>query len=84
MLKLVPMLLVTLLPGLADAQDRLSEHARKTLEVYRTIIEVDTSKHTGNTPKVATYLADELIAAGFPAEDVEVVMKPPFAALIAR
>ena len=68
----------------AVAQDRSSEHARKTLEIYRTIIEVDTSKHTGNTPKVAKYLADELIAAGFPAEDVEVVMKPPFAALIAR
>lgn len=72
------------LAPVAVAQDRSSEHARKTLEIYRTIIEVDTSKHTGNTPKVAKYLADELIAAGFPAEDVEVVMKPPFAALIAR
>jgi len=70
--------------AIAVAQDRSSEHARKTLEIYRTIIEIDTSKHTGNTPKVAKYLADELVAAGFPAEDVEVVMKPPFAALIAR
>ena len=66
------------------AQDRSSEHARKTLEIYRTIIEVDTSKNTGNTPKVAKYLADELIAAGFPAEDVEVIMMPPTAALVAR
>ena len=81
---LVLPLLVILLPALAVSADRSSEHARKTLEIYRTIIEVDTSKHTGNTPKVAKYLADELIAAGFPAEDVEVVMKPPFAALIAR
>jgi acetylornithine deacetylase/succinyl-diaminopimelate desuccinylase-like protein len=66
------------------AQDRSSEHAKKTLEIYRTIIEVDTSKHRGNTLKVAQYLADELVAAGFPTEDVEVVPKPPFAALVAR
>ena len=80
----VLLLLVILLPALAVSQDRSSEHARKTLEIYRTIIEIDTSKHTGNTPRVAKYLADELIAAGFPPEDVEVVMKPPFAALVAR
>jgi len=84
MRNLVLLLLVILLPALAISQDRSSEHARKTLEIYRTIIEIDTSKLTGNTPRVAKYLADELIAAGFPAEDVEVVMKPPFAALIAR
>ncbi len=84
MRKLGLLLLVSLLPALTVAQDRSSEHARKTLEIYRTIIEIDTSKLTGNTPKVAKYLADELMAAGFPAEDVEVVMKPPFAALIAR
>lgn len=66
------------------AQDRSSEHAKKTLEIYRTIIEVDTSKNRGNTPKVAQYLADELLAAGFPPEDIEVVPKPPFAALVAR
>jgi acetylornithine deacetylase/succinyl-diaminopimelate desuccinylase-like protein len=66
------------------AQDRSSEHAKKTLEIYRTIIEIDTSKHRGNTPKVAQFLADELLAAGFPPEDVEVVPKPPFAALVAR
>jgi acetylornithine deacetylase/succinyl-diaminopimelate desuccinylase-like protein len=66
------------------AQDRSSEHAKKTLEIYRTIIEIDTSKLRGNTPKVAQYLADELLAAGFPPEDIEVVPKPPFAALVAR
>jgi hypothetical protein len=58
-------LVTALLLPAAVAQDRSSEHARKTLEIYRTIIEIDTSKHTGNTPKVAKYLADELIAAGF-------------------
>ncbi len=80
---IVAIVAVSLAPAVV-AQDRSSEHARKTLEIYRTIIEVDTSKNTGNTPKVAKYLADELIAAGFPPEDVEVVMMPPTAALIAR
>jgi hypothetical protein len=68
-------LVTALLLPAAVAQDRSSEHARKTLEIYRTIIEIDTSKHTGNTPKVAKYLADELIAAGFAPEDVEVVSR---------
>ena len=63
------------------AEDRTSEHAKKTYEIYKTII--DTSKNRGKL-KVAQYLADELLAAGFPADDVEVIPKPPFAALVAR
>jgi len=66
------------------AQDRNSEHAKKTYEIYKTIIEVDTSKDRGNTLKVAQYLADQLVAGGIPADDVEVVPKDDFAALIAR
>ncbi len=84
MKNLIAAMIAICLAAVAVAQDRSSEHARKTLEIYRTIIEIDTSKRTGNTPKVAKYLADELIAAGFPPEDVEVVMMPPTAALIAR
>lgn len=77
-------LIAMLLASTSVAQDRSSEHAKKTFEIYKTIIEVDTSKHRGNTMQVAQYLADELIAAGFPPEDIEVVPKPPFAALVAR
>mgnify|MGYP001041920379 FL=1 len=62
----------------------VSAHAQKTFEIYRTIVEVDTSKTKGNTPRVARYLADELIAAGFPPEDIEVVRLGDLAALIAR
>ncbi|HKK23442.1 MAG TPA: M20/M25/M40 family metallo-hydrolase [Pseudohaliea sp.] len=58
------------------------DHARRTLEIYRHIVEVDTSKLTGNTPRVARYLADQLIDAGFPREDVRVVPKDNFATLI--
>ena len=39
-------------------EERLSEHALKTFEIFKTIVEVDTSKTMGNTPKVAQYLAD--------------------------
>jgi len=66
------------------AQDRDSDHAKKTFEIYKTIIEVDTSKNRGNTLKVAQYLAGELLAAGFPEDDIEVVPHGPFAALVAR
>jgi carboxypeptidase PM20D1 len=70
-------------PGTAP-EDSSSEHARKTMEIYRTIVEVDTSKETGNTPKVARYLADELRAAGFPGDDIEIVRKGDLASLVAR
>jgi acetylornithine deacetylase/succinyl-diaminopimelate desuccinylase-like protein len=70
--------------GTAIAQDVNSEHARKTLEIYTRIIEVETSKNLGNVPEVANYLADELIAAGFPKEDVEVLPNGETASLIAR
>jgi len=76
-------LLVPLSAATAPQPD-VSEHARKTFDIYRTIVEVDTSKTRGNTPKVARFLADELIAAGFPADDVEIVRMGDLAALIAR
>jgi acetylornithine deacetylase/succinyl-diaminopimelate desuccinylase-like protein len=85
-MKRISLLLAMVLgTSLAQAQPAvMSEHASKTLDIYRTIVEVDTSKEQGNTPRVARYLADELIAAGFPKDDVEVVSRPPFAALVAR
>lgn len=61
-----------------------SEHAQKALEIYRTIVEVDTSKRMGNTTNVANYLAGELVAAGFSAEDIDVPMTGEFASLIAH
>lgn len=66
-----------------DAVATSGDHAQKTLDIYRTIVEVDTSKTMGNTPRVARYLADELLAAGFAEEDVRVIPKGDFAALVA-
>ena len=72
------------LAGLTHAQtDIRTEHAQRTLDIYRTILEVDTSKTKGNTPMVAKYLADQLIAGGLPEEDVQIVPKGDFASLIA-
>ena len=79
---LLPLFLLAPLPAVAADPD--SEHARKTLEIYERIIEVETSKHLGNVPEVANYLADELVAAGLPREDVEVTLIEDTAALVAR
>jgi carboxypeptidase PM20D1 len=70
--------------AVAVAQDTESEHAKKTLEIYTHIIEMETSKGLGNVPKMARYLADELIAAGMPKDDVEILPVGETAALIAR
>ena len=77
-------LVLSFAPPLAAQPENLSEHALKTFEIFKTIVEVDTSKAMGNTPKVARYLADELIAAGFPEQDIEILRKGDLAALIAR
>jgi acetylornithine deacetylase/succinyl-diaminopimelate desuccinylase-like protein len=60
-----------------------SEHARKTVEIYTRIIEVESSKNLGNVPEIANYLVSELISAGFPSNDVEVVPLGETASLIA-
>jgi len=76
--------LLSLIPVGLVAQEVDSEHARKTLEIYEHIIEVESSKNLGNVPEVANYLADELVAGGIPREDIEIVPVGETAALIAR
>ena len=82
--KSVILLLMFFLLSLNAEGEEPSEHALKTFEIFKTIIEVDTSKTKGNTPRVARYLADELIAAGFPRQDVEVVLLDDLASLVVR
>lgn len=79
------LLLSVFFVGVVQAAEPLrSHHAVKTLEIYRHIVEVDTSKNKGNTIGVAQYLADELIGAGFPEEEVEALDIAGFGALVAR
>lgn len=68
----------------AVAADRDSEHARKTLEIFETIIEIESSKGLGNVPKIAAYLSDQLLSAGFAADDIEIIPFGETAAFIAR
>jgi carboxypeptidase PM20D1 len=87
MSKLAAILLLALTAGTALATEQvavLSEHARKTLDIYTHIVEMDTSKTKGNTEAAARFLADELIAAGFAEPDVEVLTLGNAAALVAR
>lgn len=72
-----------LFPARAEEPIR-SHHAVKTLEIYRHIVEVDTSKTRGNTIGVGRYLAGQLIDAGFAGEDVEVLDVEGYGALVAR
>jgi len=73
------------LQGAATAAETIpSDHAQKTLEIYTRIIGVESSKNLGNVPEIANYLRDELVAAGFPANDVEVLPLAETASLVAR
>ena len=85
MYRLLILPLVLTYSGVVLASEPIrSHHAVKTLEIYRHIVEVDTSKTRGNTLPVARYLADELVAAGLPEKDVEVLDINGFGALVAR
>ena len=65
------------------AQDIPTEHAQKTLEIYTRIVGIESSKNLGNVSRVASYLADELVAAGFPPADVEILPHEDTVALVA-
>ncbi len=85
MKKLVALLVAGFMSSWALAGEAIeSEHAQKTLEIYTRIIGVESSKNLGNVPEIANYLASELIAAGFPEEDVEVVPLGETASLVAK
>ena len=81
---LLVLLGLTFLSPLEAAVDVNSEHAKKTLEIYTRIIGMETSKNLGNVPAMARYLADEMIAAGLPENDIEILPVGETAALIAR
>ena len=70
----------------AVAQDvAMSDHARKTLEIYRTIVGMDSSKlGAARAPDVAQYLSEEFWAAGFAKADVEIVKKGDLVGLIVK
>ncbi len=85
MKRLINLIAAGLLSSNVIAEQRInSEHAQKALDIFTRIIAVESSKNLGNVPEIANYLAGELLAAGFPEEDVEVVPLGETASLVAR
>ena len=56
----------------------------RALEIYRAIVEMDTSVEGGKTPEMAKYLAGVFRDGGFASEDVHVVPVEKTAALVVR
>lgn len=67
---LTTMLLATM-PALANVKD--TSHAVKTLEIYKTIIEIPTVAGRGKVPEMAAYLAKEFREVGFKDEDIQII-----------
>lgn len=61
-----------------------SPHAVKTLEIYKTIIEIPTVAGRGKVPEMAAYLAKEFSDVGFKNEDIQILPTGETAALIVR
>lgn len=65
------------LPVAAAAQSALPPADRQLArDIFRELIEINTTDSAGNTPRAAQAMADRLLAAGFPAADVHVLVGP--------
>ncbi len=69
------LLLLLLLAGSLQTQaETLSEHELLAREIFKELIETDTTHSTGDTGIAAQKMADRLLAAGFPKQDVKVII----------
>jgi carboxypeptidase PM20D1 len=59
-----------------------SPHAVKTLEIYKTIIEIPTVAGRDKVPEMATYLTDEFREVSFSDEDIQIIPKGETVGLI--
>jgi acetylornithine deacetylase/succinyl-diaminopimelate desuccinylase-like protein len=73
---LLSCLAVTLSGGFAYAQ-LLSPHQQLAREIYKELIEINTSESAGNTTAAAEAMAKRLLDAGFAAADVQVLGADP-------
>ena len=65
------------LPVTARAQSQASPTDRTLArDIFRELIEINTTDSLGNTPRAARAMARGLVAAGFPAADVRVLIGP--------
>ena len=61
-----------------------SPHAIKTLEIYKTIIEIPSVAGRGKVPEMAAYLANEFREVGFKDEDIQIIPKGETVGMIVR
>src|SRR5213594_167634 len=70
-------LTLALLPRVGATQSGLSDADRRLArDIFRELIEINTTDSLGNTPRAARAMARRLVAAGFPAADVRVLIGP--------
>ena len=69
--------LLLVLPGGAAAQTETPAAGRRLArDIFRELIEINTTDSLGSTPRAARVMAQRLLAAGFPAPDVRVLIGP--------
>lgn len=71
------LVLLLLAASLQTHAETLSEHELLAREIFKELIETDTTHSTGDTGIAAQKMADRLLAAGFPKEDVSVIINAP-------
>src|SRR3989441_7327866 len=70
-------LTLALLPRVGATQSGLSDADRRLArDIFRELIEINTTDSLANTPRAARAMARRLLAAGFPAADVRVLIGP--------
>src|SRR4030095_2435014 len=61
--------------GVASADD-LKPEQRALFEIYKELVEINTTDSVGDNTQAARAMAARLVAAGFPQEDVQVLVPP--------
>ncbi|MEQ1754676.1 MAG: M20/M25/M40 family metallo-hydrolase [Micropepsaceae bacterium] len=61
-----------------------AEERKRAVEIYRTIVEMDTSVEGSKVPEMAKYLAGVFADAGFAAEDIHIIPHDKTASLVVR
>ena len=64
-------------PGPAAQPATLEPHQQLLREIYQELIEINTTNSVGDNTKAAEAMARRLLAAGFPAADVQVLVPAP-------
>ncbi len=73
----VATLLIFLAAVAASAQTALAPHQQQLREIYQELVELNTTRSAGDTYVAAQAMAARLRAAGFPSDDLHVLMSAP-------